>query len=183
MSSDVEEKVNEENDGFTRVRAELTKLLSENNFKKLDKYFEIVKDLHNQSIYYLKKEFDKNQKVPSLNKFITLMKETKNLENEINYKLLPKRIADSVIAESLTQFKNLRYKNKFHILYTKNLHTQNKSRISKREFHLTKNNLEIKGNCVILYRNLKLPIPEKIIDKKIVEVSFKPYIQSFLHIY
>jgi putative transposase len=63
----------------------------------LKEFFEVSKNLYNQSLWTIKQHYKERGEYLNYNALDKIMKETKNLENEINYKLLPAQTSQQIL--------------------------------------------------------------------------------------
>jgi len=71
--------------------------LTKNQFDRLKELSNIAKNLYNQALYILREEFVSTQKYISYPQMDKIMKQTLNLENNINYKLLKAGVSQQIL--------------------------------------------------------------------------------------
>jgi putative transposase len=133
------------------------------NFSKLHDLCVISKNIYNQGNYLVKQELDKNHKWLRYNDLDKILKITKNLEDEVNYKLLKAQTSQQIIKtidnswnsyfKSLKEFK--KNPGKF-----KGLPKAPKYKEKINQLIFTNQNSKIKGNKLYLYKDLIIVIPE-----------------------
>ena len=126
-------------------------------------YCEVSKNLYNQALYVVKQSLKEN-KFLFYNDIEKLMKETKNLEGEINYRLMPKAQSAQQCLKDLDKslksyFKSIKdwakHKNKY----------KGKPRLPQykkgyNQIILTSQCCQIKENFIYLQKDLKIFIPQ-----------------------
>lgn len=148
--------------------------------KSLNKLSKISKELYNQANYIVRQEFINNKKYLNYYSIDKIMKETKNLESKINYKLLP--------AQSSQQILRLLDKNWKSFFKSIKDWVKNKGKYSgrpnlpsyiKKEKHLlilTNQNSEIINNRIKNKKfNINIRIPKYKIKDKDGNISFKDF--------
>jgi putative transposase len=152
--------------------------ISKEQLKRLKELSHYSKDLYNQALYTVRKEFEDNGNYLNYNKMDKVMKQKTNLENEINYKKLKAGVSQQILRKldknfssffrSISDWKN----NK-----SKYLGMPKPPKFIKSDFYnliYDSQRFQIKENRAVLEKNLFIKIPNQLLDKKIKQIEIIP---------
>ena len=156
--------------------------LSKDNFQYLNELCKHSKNLYNQALYIIRQDFNsENKTYLNYNKIDKIMKTTKNLENEINYKKLKAGVSQQILRKLdknfMSFFKSIKdwkkNKNKYKGMPKppKYIKTSTYNLIfDNQRFQIDKkDNSKIK-----LDKKLSINIPKQLIGKKINQIEIIP---------
>jgi putative transposase len=152
--------------------------ISKEQLKRLKELSNNSKNLYNQALYIVRKEFENSGDYLNYNKMDKVMKKTFNLENEINYKKLKAGVSQQILRKldknfssffrSISDWKN----NK-----SKYLGMPKPPKFIKSDFYnliYDSQRFQIKDGKAILEKNLFIKIPSQLLDKKIKQIEIIP---------
>lgn len=153
--------------------------LSKDEFTHLKSLCEHSKNLYNQALYIIRQDFNsENKTYLNYNKMDKIMKITKNLDDEINYKKLKAGVSQQILKKLdknfLSFFKSIKdwskNKSKYKGMPKPPKYIQSKS------YDLIYDNqrFQIKDNKAKLDKFLSINIPKQLIGKKINQIEIKP---------
>jgi len=152
--------------------------LTKNQFDRVKELSNIAKNLYNQALYILREEFVSTQKYISYPQMDKIMKQTLNLENNINYKLLKAGVSQQILKKLDKNF----------VSFFKSIkdYVTNKSKyksaprppkyIKSNYYNLIYDNqrFQTKDSLAILEKDLSIKIPKDLIGKKINQIEIVP---------
>ncbi len=152
--------------------------ISKEEFNRLKELSLYSKNLYNQALYIVRKEFEEKGDYLNYNKMDKIMKQTYNLENEINYKKLKAGVSQQILRKldknfssffrSISDWKNNKSK------YTG---VPKPPKFIKDEFYnliYDAQRFQIKENRAVLEKKLSIKIPNQLLDKKIKQIEIIP---------
>ena len=141
------------------------KFTYKDKYNKLLELCKISKNLYNQTNFIIKQELKNNNKWMRYNKLNQILKNTKNLENTFNYKLLKAQTSQQILKLIDKNWKSFFEAIKDYKINPKKYNGKPRSPkyLNKNDLYLlifTNQNSKIKNNKIILYKNIKINIPE-----------------------
>ena len=163
--------------------------MDKSQFRRLRELTHHAKNLYNQTLWTLREAFDATGLYFSYPQMDKVMKQVNNLEGEINYKLLKAKVSQQTLRRLDKNFKSF-------FMATQGFN-KNPSKYSGKPKHprFKQNQYDnliydyqafsVKEACIVLEKELKIPLPKQLIGKNIkqVEIIPKPHYFQAVFVY
>lgn len=152
--------------------------LNKDKFDRLKQLTEVSKNLYNQSLYVLKQQFNSDNSYISFPKMDKIMKDVKNLEGAVNYRLMKAKLSQNILRKLDKNFNSF-----FKEIKDYSKHPEKyKSRpnppkyIKAKQYNVIYDyqSFQIKDDYVVFEKNLKISIPKPLLNKTIKQIEIKP---------
>ncbi|MBF0228617.1 MAG: transposase, partial [Desulfamplus sp.] len=157
--------------------------LSKASYETLKKKTSVSKNLYNQALYILKQEYRNTKQYISFPAMDKIMKQTVNLENEINYRLLKAQVAQQTLKRLDKSFKGYFSAVKdFTVNPHKYISCPKPPRYLKKEQHnliYIYQSFQIKHGCAVLEKDLSVKIPDCLLYEDIKQIEIIPRFKCF----
>jgi putative transposase len=157
--------------------------LNKNQFKRLRELTHHSKNLYNQALWTLREAFEATGLYFSYPQMDKAMKQVKNLEGEVNYRLLKAKVAQQTLRQLDNNFKAFFRSHQDFLKNPGKYQGQPKPPRFKRQLY---DNLifdyqafSIKDNLVILEKGLRFTLPKPLVEKRIKQVEIVPKYRHF----
>jgi putative transposase len=149
--------------------------LNQSQFKRLRELTHHAKNLYNQTLWTLREAFEATGKYFTYPQMDKAMKQVKNLEGEVNYKLLKAKVSQQTLRRLDKNFKSFFQS---HLNFQNNPSKYKGQPKPPRFKHKQYDNLiydyqafSVKGSLVVLEKDLSFAMPNKLLNKRIKQIE------------
>jgi len=157
--------------------------LTKPQFETLKQRTSASKNLYNQALYILKKAYRETEKYISYPEMDKIMKETVNLEGEINYRLLKAQTAQQTLKRLDRSYKSFfGAVGDFAVRPDRYISAPKPPEYIRKEHYniiYTKQSFQIKNGYAVLEKGLSVRIPGCLIGKEIRQIEIIPKYRCF----
>jgi putative transposase len=161
--------------------------LDKSQFKRLKVLTQHAKNLYNQTLLTLREAYDATGLYFSYSQMDKAMKQVKNLEGQINYRLLKSVNAQSTLKRVEQNFKSFfkAHKDfqKCPYKYTGKPKPPQFKQQSQDNFIYTYQGFQIKDGFVVLEKGLKIKLPKQLVGQTIKQIEIIPKAHSFYAVF
>jgi len=151
--------------------------LTKKQLKHLKNLCNSSKNLYNQALYAVRQEYQATGNYLSYNVLDKLMKQTANLEGNINYKMLKAGVSQQILRRL-----DKNYRSFFALIKKCPDMKPGPPKYIRGDYHsliFDSQRFQVKNGCVVLDKVVSVKIPGCISDKKIVQVEIIPKFAYF----
>jgi len=151
--------------------------LTQRQYEHLRNLCRVSKNLYNQTLWHVRKEYRDTGKYLDYCKTDRLMKQTVNLEGKINYRMLKAGVSQQILRRLDRDYRSF-----FSLLKKCPERNPKPPKYIRTDFHsliYDSQRFQIKDGCAVLDKTVSVKIPSCIAGKKIVQLEIIPKYRQF----